>query len=134
MQSDITREPNRSMVEQLADTISAHADAKVVYGQPVTSDGITVIPVAKVRYGFGGGSGQQPGRGEGAGGGGGVQATPVGFIELRGGDAIYRRIDTASVWARLILASGFGLWLGLRGASLFLRSARRGRLRRWLGV
>ena len=44
-------------VERIADRIGAHAEVKAVFGDPIERDGITVIPVAKVRWGFGGGAG-----------------------------------------------------------------------------
>lgn len=75
----------KSIVEPL------HASATVsrIYGEPVTAHGRTIIPVARVRYGFGGGAGhgakrEEPvsGEGGGEGGGGGVMASPVGVIEI----------------------------------------------------
>jgi uncharacterized spore protein YtfJ len=100
---------------RLAERLRASASASSVFGEPVERDGVTVIPVARVRWGVGGGSGRGTGRGrgrgrgkagaaeatelneqgeqnEGTGGGGGVQASPLGFIELRGGQARYRRV------------------------------------------
>jgi uncharacterized spore protein YtfJ len=62
---------------------------------------VTIVPVARVRYGVGGGGGRGPGRRKrdadnadqvGYGHGGAVQAAPVGYIELRGGEANYKRI------------------------------------------
>ncbi len=80
-----------SFAERIGDVIQLHANAKQVYGEPVERDGTTVIPVAKVQWGFGGGS---VGRGqtERGGGGGGARAFPAGFIELRGGEAEFRPI------------------------------------------
>ena len=84
-------------VQQLFDTITERiqrtATVKTVYGDPVSLDGRTIIPVARVRYGFGGGGGSQDGRGaagevdgpggqKGGGGGGGVEVSPVGYIEV----------------------------------------------------
>ncbi|HZL65535.1 MAG TPA: spore germination protein GerW family protein [Thermoleophilia bacterium] len=97
---------------RLAERLGASASASSVFGEPVERDGVTVIPVARVRWGVGGGSGRGTGRGrgrgrgkaaandaneqneqnEGTGGGGGVQASPLGFIELRDGQARYRRV------------------------------------------
>jgi uncharacterized spore protein YtfJ len=61
------------------------AAVKSVFGDPVAAQGKTVIPVARIAYGFGGGSGKRvheamPGEGEG--GGGGVVATPLGVFEV----------------------------------------------------
>ena len=84
-------------IQQLFDTITERiqrtATVKVIYGDPVSLDGRTVIPVARVRYGFGGGGGSQDGLGaegdvdgprgqKGGGGGGGVEVSPVGYIEV----------------------------------------------------
>ncbi len=90
-------------IVKLADRLGGSAKASTVFGDPVERDGVTVIPVARVRWGVGGGSGRGRGRGrgkseeaeqnEGTGGGGGVQASPLGFIELRGGQARYRRVN-----------------------------------------
>jgi hypothetical protein len=49
--------PAQSMLERLGQQLSTTATAQAVYGTPVERDGITVIPVARVRYGFGGGGG-----------------------------------------------------------------------------
>jgi uncharacterized spore protein YtfJ len=87
---------------KLVDSLGGTASAKAVFGEPVEKDGVTVVPVARVRFGAGGGGGRGPGRKKkgdagdaeqvGYGHGGGVQAAPVGYIELSGGKATYRRI------------------------------------------
>lgn len=81
----------------MAEKLGAVAKAATVFGEPVERDGITVIPVAKARWGFGGGAGQRKDE-DGAGGGGGVQVTPVGFIEIRNHEANFRPIRTAWPW------------------------------------
>ena len=79
---------------RLAERLGAKAAASAVFGTPVERDGVTVIPVARVRWGFGGGggSGRKEKDQDGWGGGGGVQAVPLGFIEVRDGGAQYRRV------------------------------------------
>ena len=86
---------------KLIASLGGTASAQVVFGTPVEKDGVTVVPVARVRYGVGGGGGRGQGRKKrdagdadqvGYGHGGGVQASPVGFIEVRGGEATYKRI------------------------------------------
>ena len=62
----------------MAEKLGAVAKAATVFGEPVERDGITVIPVAKARWGFGGGAGQRKDE-DGAGGGGGVQSNASGF-------------------------------------------------------
>jgi uncharacterized spore protein YtfJ len=96
-------------VASLAEKLGATARAATIFGDPVERDGVTVIPVAKARWGFGGGAGRD-GNDDGAGGGGGAIVTPVGFIELKNGETEFRPIRNVS----------FG-WLMLGGlAGMFL--------------
>lgn len=94
--------PADRFIGTMAEKLGAVARAATVFGEPVERDGITVIPVAKARWGFGGGAGQSK-KGddskheEGAGGGGGVQVTPVGFIEIRNDAATFRPIRNVSL-------------------------------------
>lgn len=52
--------PVDSFVERIAERVGAKATVKAVFGDPIERDGITIIPVAKVRWGFGGGAGSGP--------------------------------------------------------------------------
>lgn len=112
------------LIGGLASRVGMHASANAVFGDVVTRDGITVIPVAKVRWGFGGGSGRgsdgsaEDGTldaGEGSGGGGGVMASPLGYIEIADGVAEFKRIRDLGAICSLIVASAFSAWLVLRG-------------------
>lgn len=89
-------------VGTMAEKLGAVARASTVFGEPVARDGVTVIPVARARWGFGGGAGRRKkdNAGEeedGAGGGGGVQVTPVGFIEIKNGHAEFHPIRIHSL-------------------------------------
>jgi len=75
-------------ISGLAERVGSAAGVKAVFGEAVERDGVTVIPVARVSWGFGGGDGED----EGHGGGGGAIAGPHGFIEIEGGRARYRPI------------------------------------------
>jgi len=90
-------------ISGLADRIGSAAGAAAVFGEPVERDGVTVIPVARVSWGFGGGGGGE-GEDEGHGGGGGAKAGPHGFIELEGGRAKYRPIRSPLRIGALALA------------------------------
>ncbi|WP_155058736.1 spore germination protein GerW family protein [Streptomyces blattellae] len=82
-----------TLLERLADKLGGRASVTAVYGEPVVSEGVTVIPVAEVGFGFGGGAGREVGTaktGEGGGGGGGAGARPVGFIEIKEGTATFK--------------------------------------------
>ena len=59
---------------------------KQVFGEPIERDGVTYLPVAKVRGGGGGG-----GDSEGNGGAGfGLTATPAGIYVIRNGSATWQ--------------------------------------------
>ena len=60
--------------------------ARQVFGDPITADGVTVIPVARVGAGLGGGSGErQQQEGSGSGFGYGFGARPAGAYVIRNG-------------------------------------------------
>lgn len=116
------------IVEMLARRVGAYAAASAVFGTPAERDGITVIPVAKVRWGFGGGGGRGIEEGnetgdisEGSGGGGGVAASPLGFIEIRDGHAEFKRTHDPMSAVPIILASGAAAWIALRGLKKIIR-------------
>ena len=98
----------------MAEKLGAAARAATIFGEPVERNGVTVIPVAKARWGFGGGVGQRKGEDGAGGGGGGVQVPPVGFIEIRNGRAEFRPIRTVSV--PLMIAAGISLLFVVRQA------------------
>ncbi|KAB1188303.1 MULTISPECIES: spore germination protein GerW family protein [Haloferax] len=105
----------RRFVSPLESIVSA--DARTVYGDPVTVGERTIVPVARIAYGIGmgGGSGtDETGQegGEGFGGGGGMQATPLGVVEVTPDETRFLRFGTGR---RLVgvLALGIGLGLAL---------------------
>jgi uncharacterized spore protein YtfJ len=74
------------LLATLAERIGARFDAATVFGAPVERDGVTVIPVAAIRFGIGGGGGSDPSKGQGGeGGGGGGSASAAGYIEIKQG-------------------------------------------------
>jgi len=76
------------LLHKIGQTLGSTATVKSVFGEPISTHGKTVVPVAKIAYGFGGGFGAgrhsaQPDRqGEGGGGGGGVRAYSAGALEI----------------------------------------------------
>jgi uncharacterized spore protein YtfJ len=73
--------------QSLKESVLGQANVKAIYGEPISANDKTIIPVAKIMYGFGagagtGGVGEKNTRGEGGGGGGGVRAVPIGVIEV----------------------------------------------------
>ncbi|MEU4344209.1 hypothetical protein AB0H00_23605 [Nocardia sp. NPDC023852] len=69
--------------ERMMELIGKKARATTVFGEPITADGITIVPVARAGFGFGGGGG---------GAGGGIDVRPLGYIEIRHGVARYHPI------------------------------------------
>jgi uncharacterized spore protein YtfJ len=96
---------SENLVERLARELGATANAARIYGSPIERDGVTVIPVAKARYGCGGGSGFREGK-QGSGGGGGVSVAPLGYIEIVQGRTCFRPIRDSSSLIPLVAVTG----------------------------
>lgn len=113
----------QNFFQSMLDRLHSSAQVRTVYGESITAAGRTVIPVARIAYGFGGGSGSRhPGQGaaqmdaeEGGGGGGGVAATPLGVVEITPEATRFIRFDDRRKLAGA-LAIGLlaGFWLGRR--------------------
>jgi uncharacterized spore protein YtfJ len=116
--------PDR-LLERLAELIGAKAGVQTVFGEPVTRDDLTVIPVARVRWGFGGGGGRADGPpsgpASGSGGGGGVAADPVGYLEVGPGGATFRPIREPHPSPAFLLASALAAAIVLRALARLIR-------------
>ena len=59
-----TTEPPRRRTDEilamLAERVGGRFTASTVFGSPVEREGVTVIPVSTIRFGFGGGGGTDP--------------------------------------------------------------------------
>lgn len=114
---DAAADDAAGLATALAERVGAHAGVAAVFGAPVERDGVTVIPVGASRWMFGGGGGHggRPGEeGEGSGGGGAATVTPIGYIEVAGGAAHFRRIGPSLTPATLI-AGAVAVAMTLRG-------------------
>lgn len=74
-----------TLLQSLHENLSSRAQVKSVFGEPVIAGDKTIIPLAKIAYGFGagagtGGLGDKNPKGEGGGGGGGTRVSPVGIF------------------------------------------------------
>ncbi|MGE0887525.1 MAG: spore germination protein GerW family protein [Blastocatellales bacterium] len=96
---------SNSLPERLAETFKTSIGAKMIYGEPVKHDGVIIIPVAKLRYGFGGG-GSKHGMDEDSGGGGGEIVQPAGYIELKNGSSRFHPIRDPIAFVPLLVAGG----------------------------
>ena len=107
----------KETLEALAERLQ-RTGVRTIFGEPISAEGRTIIPVARVAYGFGGGgglSGTRPDHardvnGEGAGGGGGVRAVPAGIVEITAGQTRFLRFDD---WRPLAAAAAIGFGLGV---------------------
>lgn len=101
--------------ERIVAGLSDRAGVETVYGDPVEAGDRTILPVARVAYGFGGGSGEGE-EGTGFGGGGGVFAAPVGALEVDGdGTRFVRFGERREVLGAAVVAFLVGVFLGRRG-------------------
>jgi len=101
-----------ALLERIGEAVGQRAQASAVFGEPVQGEGLTVIPVARARFGFGGGGGSGGRQGEeggGGGGGGGAMVTPIGFIELNKGGAAFKRISAPADWTAYVAAASLAL-------------------------
>ncbi len=131
-------------IEQFVETL----DVKSVFGEPIAEDGVTIIPVAEVQYGFGygGGYGSKPadeaageeGEGEGesadetsvdgagGGGGGGGRAAPRGFIRITPDEVTFEPITNEEriPLAGILMTAWSVFWISLTLRTLFKSIAR----------
>ena len=80
-------------IEKIKDMV----DCQTIVGDPIDAgDGIKVIPISKVSYGFASGGSDFPTKGSkelfGGGGGAGVTITPVAFLVVNNGDVTVKYI------------------------------------------
>lgn len=99
------------MDTKLEELMRGHRDAitvKRVFGDPIETNGLTVIPVAKVMGGGGGGEGEAPegkGAGKGSGTGFGIAARPSGAYVIHGDEVHWQ----PAIDANRIIAGAFVL-------------------------
>ena len=123
-----------AMLSRIGD-LQQSAGVKTVFGEPYQVGGRTIIPIAKVSYGFGVGGGRADGgepdepesaagggpratsrrmaRGAGGGGGAGVSVRPVAVLEVSAGETKVRPIVdvTRLVLAGMLLAAWNVFWI-----------------------
>ena len=82
-----------NMLENTIAKIREMLDANSVVGQPITTEGVTIIPISKISVGLGGGGSdfvsKHPNNQDnpfGGGVGAGVKVTPVAFLIIKDGN------------------------------------------------
>jgi uncharacterized spore protein YtfJ len=121
----VSSAPADRLLERLAQLVSAKAGVHAVFGEPVRQDNLTVIPVARVRWGFGGGGGhadgQPSGPASGSGGGGGVAADPIGYLEIGLDGATFRPIREPYPSPLFLIAAGLTVAIVIRSLARLTR-------------
>ncbi len=127
---DAAREPMDKVLERLGERIGAQANVKAVFGDPTERGDVTIVPVARVRWGYGGGSGTGPVRAgksddptvaNGTGLGGGVMADPMGYLEVRPSGANYVPLAAPYLNPLMVLASGLSIAFVIRALARLIR-------------
>jgi uncharacterized spore protein YtfJ len=138
--------PTEEMVQSISE-IPSRVGAGACFGQAIERDGHTMIPVARVSFGYGMGFGRgsggdsgsdefghkgDSGEGEGGGGGGGGQSTPVAVIDITRDDVEIKPImdpmRIALSWTVLVGWLAFWLFWTMRTISRESNKTRRAEL------
>lgn len=129
------------LITTLTERIQRTANVKAIFGEPVTIDGSTIIPVGRMSVRGGGGGGKAKskedwrGDGEtntGMGLGMNINAVPVGYIQVKDGQAEFEPIlDRNRIRLAALALAGVAVWM-MGGAARIaaiakLRQAKTGR-------
>jgi uncharacterized spore protein YtfJ len=122
--------PNLEPIEKMVDGLGVNA----VFGEPIREGGVTVVPVAEVRFAFGYGYGSGRGRGEeteggpstadegsGGGSGAGGRASAKGYVRIAADEVRFEPVldVTRLALAGIAFAAWSVFWIGraMRAAS-----------------
>lgn len=87
----------KELIAEAMSKINTMSDANAMICDPITTSGVTIIPVAKVSVGFAGGGSDLPAKVEkecfGGGTGGGITMTPVGFLVIIDKDVRFIQVN-----------------------------------------
>jgi uncharacterized spore protein YtfJ len=112
--NDETR-PNLEPIEKVVEGLGPGS----VFGEPIKESGVTVVPVAEVRFAFGYGYGSGRGRGEeeegsGGGSGAGGRASAKGYIRISADEVRFEPVldVTRLALAGIAFAAWSVFWIG----------------------
>jgi uncharacterized spore protein YtfJ len=100
-------------VEGLLATSRDALTVRRVFGDPVSHNGVDVIPVARIRGGGGGGGGSGPaGEGSGSGAGFGMTGSPAGVFVVSDVDVTWKpAINRERILLAAMALTAFALWM-----------------------
>ncbi len=107
------------ILKSIGERFQSSATVKNVFGEPISAGDRTVIPVARISYGFGGGGGSHDGgearQGGGGGGGGRMSALPAGVVEITSsGTRFMPFLDWRKLASVIAVSLAVGFVLGTR--------------------
>ena len=109
MEQTSRKNPLGDILQDAMGKVREMVDANTIVGQPIVSEGVTLIPISKVSFGFGGGGGSYtPKTGTEknltTGLGAGVKITPVAFLVVKEGTVrvLPVAVPAASTMDRLV--------------------------------
>ena len=103
----------KDLFQAIGERLQGAATVKAVFGDPIVAGDRTIIPVARLRFGFGAGGGSARGSPDergGGGGGGGVIAKPAGVVEISPAGTTFR---TFPDYPQLLTVFALGLVIGM---------------------
>ncbi|HET8938782.1 MAG TPA: spore germination protein GerW family protein [Polyangiales bacterium] len=108
-----TTESFNNTIQEIVSQVCKSSNVRNVFGEPVTRDDVTIIPVASIVVGFGAGAGAGSGsrpsddaeKGGGMGLGGGFIMQPSGVWEITKSGARFRRAEPVGLFSSLLEAA-----------------------------
>lgn len=125
-----TADPIGRILDRVGERIGARATVRVLFGDPIERGDVSVVPVARVRWGYGGGGGTGPATTSaqnsetmagGSGAGGAVMADPIGYLEIRPSGAAYVPLASPYPNPLLVIATGISIGLVIRALARLFR-------------
>jgi uncharacterized spore protein YtfJ len=108
----------QNILQSIMDRLQGTGGVKMVYGEPIETKEKTIVPVAKVAYGFGAGNKKAESKeSTGGGGGGGIAIKPKGVLEITKDETRFISFDeTRNLMVILMIGLLLGLIIGRRGS------------------
>ena len=120
----------KQLIANVTEQVEKTANVRAVFGEPVQADGVTLIPVACIKVSGGGGGGFKPansddaegGHRKGVGMGMNIVTAPVGFIEIRDGEAQFVNVvDKNKLAFGAVIAGGLVALMAIKMIAKQLR-------------
>jgi uncharacterized spore protein YtfJ len=108
--------------QTLVHSMERVVNARTVYGEAVTHEGITVIPVARATW-LGAGGGDRSTQG-GSGLAGALRIKPVGYVEIKDGETRFKGFFDMGVVVQIILSYSIVAAITFAGIRKIIQAAR----------